>query len=386
MRKFWPFMANFFLFGAVATFAPLFVLYYQELGFTGAQIGLITGFTPLISVVSAPFWTNLADRTRRYHLIWSGLYFLVIVTLGVLPFYKAFPVVFFLLILVNLVVGPFVSFTDTATMHMLGDRKDLYGRVRLGGTFGFAIFAAVAGSLVENYGLVSAFRLSVVLFLFAYLFSRKLEFGQPDPDGGSEEEVKIADLLKEPRWQVLLFVSLTAGIGFMIAGTYFYPYMAGLGARETFIGWAVFIGTLAEVPTLFFGDRLFRVFRPFTLLILAALITGLRLIMFGAATSPGIAVAIQLLNGLTFILLWMAGVAYADKYAPLNMKATVQGLFASMNFGIGSALGGFIGGPLLVAIGGNGLFSVVGLIVTISALAAWLYGRQLRPTPIENPA
>ena len=371
-------MTNFFIYGGFATFAPLFVLYYQELGFSGTQIGLITGVTPLITIVSAPFWTNLADRTRRYHLIWGSLFALVIVTLVLFPYFKTFPIVFFLLVLINLVVGPFVSFTDTATMHMLGDEKAYYGRVRLGGTFGFGISAAVAGVLVEKYGLSSAFQASALLLTIAFLFSRKLAFGEPVRETSGEAPVRVVDLLRNPRWQVLLFITFTSAIGFVAAGTYFYPYMAGLGAREAFIGWALFVGTMAEIPVLFFGDRLFRVFRPFTLLVTAALVTGLRLLMFGLNTSPEIAMAIQLLNGLTFILLWMAGVAYADKHAPPNMKATVQGLFASMNFGIGSAVGGFLAGPLLVSIGGNGLFTVFGAIVTVSALIGLGFGQRLR--------
>ena len=69
-RKFvWPFSFYFFIFAGVASYSPYLVLYYQSLSFTGAQIGLLTGIAPLITLVSLPLMTGLADRTNRHGLI-----------------------------------------------------------------------------------------------------------------------------------------------------------------------------------------------------------------------------------------------------------------------------------------------------------------------------
>jgi hypothetical protein len=55
--------------------------------------------------------------------------------------------------LYSLLGSPIVSFSDSATMYMLGDERDKYGRVRLGGTFGWALAAPLAGLLVEHNGI-----------------------------------------------------------------------------------------------------------------------------------------------------------------------------------------------------------------------------------------
>jgi MFS family permease len=157
MNKTWPFTLNFLLFAALAFVIPFLVLYYQSLGFTGAEIGLLTGLTPLVTMVSAPFWTGLADKTRRYRFIMSLAILVSVVILAVVPGLRAFVPVLLLVLLYNAFNAPVFSFTDSATMFMLGDKKDLYGRIRLGGTIGFGIAAFVAGVFVQNYGLRYAF-------------------------------------------------------------------------------------------------------------------------------------------------------------------------------------------------------------------------------------
>lgn len=374
MRKIWPFSVNFFIYAGFSTIVPFLVLYYQDLGFTGAQIGLMTGVTPLITLFSSPFWTSLADRTRRHQFIMGALILVGMAALFIFPIFKAFVPIFILVILFNTFISPAVPLTDAATMHMLGDRKERYGRVRLGGTIGFGVAAAAAGVLVERYGLENAFYAAGGLFFLAFIFSRRLEFAPQEES--SSEDVRVATLLRDPRWFLFLSISFAGGIGFSAGAVYFYPYMAELGARESLMGLALMIGTISEVPVLFYGDRLLKWLKPFRLLVVAGLITGARLVMFALSTTPGMALWIQVLNGLSLTMMWIAGVAYADEHAPVRLKATAQGLFGAANFGVGSAFGGFLGGMLLTSLGGQGLFMVFGLtIMGVVGVAGFLHPR-----------
>ena len=71
MRKFWPFSFYFLYYAAIATYAPYTVLYLQSLDYSGTQIGILMGILPLITLVSTPFWTGIADRTDRHRLVTS---------------------------------------------------------------------------------------------------------------------------------------------------------------------------------------------------------------------------------------------------------------------------------------------------------------------------
>ena len=161
------------------------------------------------------------------------------------------------------------------------------------------------------------------------------------------------------------------------ANNYLFPLMKELGAKESIMGIALSIGTIFEFPVLFFGNRLIRFFKPYGLFLVAMFFTGLRLVLFGVNTSPDLVLLIQLLNGLSFPAMWMAGVAYAHERAPAGFTTTAQGMFSAMVFGIGSAAGGFLGGPLLEILGGRGLFLAYGLIVFAILALGVLMGKLL---------
>lgn len=375
MRKIWPFTFNFFLYASVAFVSPFIVLYYQGLGFTGAQVGLLTGITPLITFFSAPLWTGLADATRRHRLIMSLAILAGMVALFVFPLLKVFASILLIAILLNFFLGPVTSFVDSAAMFMLAGEKEMYGRIRLGGTIGYGLTAPIAGVLVQNYGLKFAFWGSAGLFLLGFFVSQKLVYGTSRVDTPTSGRVRT--LLTDPRWLLFLTVAFAGGVALAALNSYFFPYMKELGANETTMGLALTVGTLSEIPVLFFGHHLIKRLKSHGLLMVAMIVTGLRMVLFAASGTPTLTMFIQLLNGLGFPAMWVAGVSYAHENAPEGMSSTAQGLFGAMVMGFGMAVGGFIGGPLLESIGGRGLYFVYGVFVLAIVVIVLLIQRRL---------
>ncbi len=153
MKKIWPFTFYVLYFAAFSSLMPFLVLFYQELDFGGAQIGLLAGIPPLVTLVSAPLWTGLAD-SKHWHKWVMGLGILgTVVVVFLLPWFTAFIIIFALIILFNTFISPVPSLADSATIHMLGEDRAKYGRIRLGGTIGWGVFAPIAGIIVQRYGL-----------------------------------------------------------------------------------------------------------------------------------------------------------------------------------------------------------------------------------------
>ena len=99
--------------------------------------------------------------------------------------------------------------------------------------------------------------------------------------------------------------------------------------------------------------------------LLALALIGVRSLLFAAADTIFLAILVQGLGGLIYPAFWAAGVAYADEHAPAGLKSTAQGIFGAVAFGIGSAVGGFVGGPLLESMGGRGMFFVFGIAILV---------------------
>ncbi len=379
MKKAWPFSFYALFFAGVAFVAPYLVLYYQSLGFNGAQIGLLTGVTPLITLVSAPMWTGLADRTGRHRLIMSMVLLAAATAVFIFPGLQTFALVLLFAALFNVFFAPISSFADSATMTMLGAQKAMYGRIRLGGTIGFGLMAPLAGAVAQNYGLKYAFWGGAAFFFLSLLIGQRMTF---EAAAGSAPLGKdVRRLLVSRRWVLFLILAFAGGLAVAASNNYFFPYMKELGAQETTMGLALTIATLSEVPILYFGNRLIHRFHAYGLLLLAMIITGLRLVLLALTNLPALVLWIQLLGGLTFPAMWLAGVSYADENAPEGMRATAQGLFGAMVFGVGTAVGGFVGGPLLENLGGRGMFLVFGIIVLATTAIVTLFSRQLLREP-----
>jgi PPP family 3-phenylpropionic acid transporter len=373
------FLFYFFFFGGVAALMPYFVLYYQELGFNGAQIGLLAGITPLVTLIGAPLWTGFADATRRHRLVFS---IMLAGTIGITllyPLARTFGVVLLLGLFYSFFLSAPGSFADHATMAELGERKDLYGRIRIGGTIGWGLVAPFAGAVIEDQGLRIAFWAFAGAIFLCLLVSQTFIYQQAEEGASMRANLRI--LLSDRRWLPLFTVAFTAGMGLSAINNYLFPYMKELQAGESLMGIALTLAIVAEIPVMFFANRLIRQFGAEGMLILGLAAMTLRVLLLAVFNFPAGVLGFQIFNGFAFPVIWVAGVSFADTHAPPGMRTTAQGVFGAIIFGIGPAVGGFLGGPLLESIGGRGLFFTYAALMTVALGLILMLHRRLARTP-----
>ena len=176
------------------------------------------------------------------------------------------------------------------------------------------------------------------VFFMAFLVSQRLVHGEEVESEKPVARGRVSDLLKNPHFLLFLLIGLSGGISFSTLNTYLFPYMKELGAGESVMGLALTIGTVVEMPVLFFVNSFVKRFRAYPLLIFSLAMTGLRFLLLGIAPNPTFVLFVQLLNGFNYPLLTVAAVTYADEQAPEGYHATTQGLFNAASGGIGGVV------------------------------------------------
>ena len=79
---------------------------------------------------------------------------------------------------------------------------------------------------------------------------------------------------------------------------------------------------------------------------------------------------VEPLHGLTFGLAWAVGTAFVKESAPPGLEATMQSLFQSSYFGLGTGLGGLMGGWVYDSFSPAACFAAAAAVIAVCGLAA----------------
>jgi PPP family 3-phenylpropionic acid transporter len=325
-------------------------------------------------------WSGLADSTHRHRLVLTVAILGNAAAIFLFPMFHSFLPFLFLMILQSLFGGPIVSMVDNATMSMLGDEKAKYGGVRAGGTIGWGVAAPIIGLIVARYGLRWNFSIYAGMLLIALIAAQQLRFGNRIIRASFFDGVR--ELLTDRKWIIFLTIVFIAGNGSAIMSSYLFIYLQKIGTSPAWMGWALTISTIAELPSMLVAHRLMKKMGSQGLLTLGLAATALRCGLYGLISVPWLALVVQLLQFFTFPILLVAGVSYADENAPAGLGATAQSIFSSSFMGFGYAAGGFFGGVLMQYIGVQAMFMVFGLVLLLAAL---IFSLVQRLQPASQP-
>lgn len=361
-----PKLYYFFAYAASASLVPYLVIYYQSLGLNGSQIGLLTGIPTLVSLISMPLWGGLADATSKKHLLLGISILLTMAMVWALSYTTVFLWIALIVIVYAFNSAPVMPLVDSTVMDMLGERKDLYGKLRLWGAVGWGFSAQVIGWLSERNGLQWTFWGYLVLTALVLLVVMSLPASHASLGGRYWQGLR--GLLRDNRWRFFLLVVFVSGIGSSILTNFLFLRLNDLGSSTTLMGTALIMATVSELPVFFFSGKMMKHWGARSLLVLSLFAYVLRGLAVSFLTAPWQVLPVQLLHGLTFSITWVAGVTYAREIAPPGMGATAQSLFSGAFFGLGGSVGALIGGVLYQEAGSAALFRWMALLVFSAAI------------------
>jgi len=371
-----PARAFYFLYyAALAALMPYLAIYFASRGLSGFEIGILTSLLPLVTMVGAPFWTEVADATGRHRAVLVAVIAVVVAAAFGLSLASHIVPLALLTALLAFHLAPAMPLLDHAVLEALGDRAHAYGRQRVWGTVGWAVAAPAAGWATSTFGLPWAFYLFLGIMPWVALAATRVPFaasvGTRRIGGG------LSLVRNDSRWIPFLVTGFAGGIGLALV-SYFLPlHLRDLGASLTLVGVAMAVPALSEVPFMALGALLLTRLGSRRMFIIGVSAMALRLLLSGVVTDHVALAAVQALHGPSFGMLWIAGVSYARSLAPPGSRAVAQGLFLAVTSGLGGFAGSLLGGLTYDVLGGSGTFLVASAFTALTALllAVW------RPAP-----
>lgn len=358
------------------------VLLLRDSGFTSVEVGLMMAINNVVAIIAPIIWGYLADRFNRIKTLFLIANVLVMFSTLVLPFCADRTVLGVPLIAVTMAVFQMAyagsySLLDAWVVSMCNERKGkwIYSHIRMWGAVGYAFVSMLLTYVAQQSSIRIAYYTAVVISIGVLIWTSKM----PEPESAErlrkeKERVMVFELLKRPKYVLLLVYNFIFHISLYAAST-FIPYlMSEVGLDASFASALSGIRGLAETPIYIASAFLIRKIKPQRLLILAGVLYCVEHASYLVATNLSMVIAAQILGGLAYGMFLSVAPQTAASLAPEPLHASSQTLMASLVFA-GNIVASFLSGWIIEIGSAEILYTVTAVLqvfVTIFYTASTL--------------
>ncbi len=385
----WFFWAGF---GLVFAFLSAF---YQEIGFSTVQIGLVMALVSVANIAGQPVLGLISDRIGAPGLVLrNGL--VVGIALAVAMFASPpllFPVAV-LSVLISIAVQTLPPILDGWTMQVRDRVPRLdYGLTRSMGSLGFALTVAVAGPLFDSHGIewmfpgsAAALAVTAVIVTVVKRYHGPVAAASAAADGAAPRAAASPACVPPPEPQTdarsttirrffspqmiaLLAISFVTFTAFRPVQVFLPVLMRHVGGTNQDLGFGLSIMAISEFPFLLGFSLLIRRLRDTRIMLIALVFFLFRIGIHIYAASPTFVVLAQALQGPSFGLFLPASVHLLNRLAPTGTRTVAQTAGAIASFGLGSMSGSAVGGYLADWFGIAGMYAIMSGVMGAVILA-----------------
>ena len=368
---YWRFSAfYFFYFASLGALMPYWGLYLKEIGFDAQAIGELIAIILATKIIAPNIWGWIADHTGR--------------SIALVRLSSLLSVLFFLGIFVEqsyvwfaLVLGTFSFFWNAAlpqfeaiTIAHLGEQAERYSQIRLWGSVGFIITVTLFGWLFEFISITLLPHFLIILFLGIWLITLLIPKKVKVQHSIATES--FYQIIKRPSIIALFLTCFLLQVSHGPYYTFYSIYLEDYGYSRNLIGQLWALGVIAEISVFLVMHRLLIHFNLNYLLILSLAISGIRWLLIGYyVESLPILFFAQLMHAASFgmyhgILMQFIRNTFHD-----NHQGQAQGLYSSLSFGAGGAVGSLISGYTWEHVGAQMTYFGAALICLLAMWISW---------------
>jgi nucleoside transporter len=327
-------------------------IYLTKIGFQGSDVGSAYSTIAWAAVISAFFVSLIADKYFAAQKLTGILHIVGGILMYFVSTIKNPDLFFWVLLAYAICYMPTIALTTAIGLHHCTDPGTQYPNIRVLGTMGWI----ASGLTISFLGIESGPQPMWLAALFSILlgfYSFTLPHTPPKSKNKtlSVREILGFDALKLMKNKSLAILSISALL-ITLPFAMYHPF-TNMFLNEIGVANAAGKMTLAQM-----SEVLFMLMIPFLfkrLGIKKLLLTGMiawvvRYVLFMYGNNDTLVAFLYigiLLHGVSYDFFYVTAQIYMDKKAPQDLRASVQGFFTLLTYGIGWLIGSYLNGLIL---------------------------------------
>lgn len=370
----------FFFCFSTGVFSQVLSIYLTGIGKTTTEMTFIISSSNLFGIALIPIFGFIIDRVKKPYMIMGTMF-----AAGVLSLIFAVSRNTWVLYMLNGLIMGIMSALNPIFENMAGNGKYRYGMVRCWGTIGYAVSASVAAVLLD----VADPRLIFVVFALSVTTSALCFFGtgvisyREKPEAQQPKKLTVGQqisFLKSPLFLLFVVIALLFAAVTNVNNTFAPMLLKELGVSTSFVGTALLLSTLMEVPIVFFSNKFMGRFSGKILAAASFLMMFLQFVIYSVTDHVLIAfIAMLLLKAVSSQLFVMTMLKVVRGIVHENAVATALGVINSVN-AVSTIVMHNVGGKIADAAGIQALY----LTLAVMSAAAFLLCMFLKVKNTES--
>jgi PPP family 3-phenylpropionic acid transporter len=347
------------------SFMPFIYVYFTELGLSGEFVGWLSTMAPVITILFVTFISSIADRLhKRVRIAQIGMLGSAISIL-MLHFFTSTVAIVLLMFSYAIFSNPIMALGDGLISRMAKRHGIVYGSMRMWGSLSYSLASLIFGIVWQSLGYGTMFLVTAALYLPMIWMINKVEEG---PVIVSEKRVPVSVLFRNIGLVFLLLATFLAGMSNSLFLTFGPIFARSLGAKSTLIGMMVAFGSLAELPAMFYNERIADRLRRVNAILLAFVLMSLGYLGYVFTKNPIYLPVITIVRGFGYGLWWTATIRLLVDLTPEEWAATAQSLLMVCSWGFSPLIAGPLGGWIHDVISPAAVFGLAILSICLGGI------------------
>ena len=354
---------------SAGAYNPFIYVYFTELGLNGEQVGWLSSLSPVMTMLLSSLIASYADRKNKRIRIMQISLALAALLIYLMHLPTRFTEIVMMMFLLAVVSSPIMSLAESLIARMAQRYGLNYGGMRLWGSFGFAISALGFGAIWQRVGFKPMFFVAGVLYIPLIVLAGKLE---EVPAAKTEERIPFTHLFKDAGLVLLLVATFFSSVSNSLSMTFSGILARSLGGGNFLIGLLIAVGAFAELPVMFFSDRISARLRKINTILISYGLMAVAYIGFMLSPTANILPIWAIMKGLGYGLWITITIRLLIEHSPADWASTAQSLLVACMFGLAPLVAGPVGGWIHDTISPGAVFGL-GVITLIMAAGVLIY-------------